>query len=69
MSRISEDALKRGLEAANHRIASLEQQLAMAEKDLKFYKELAAEEEVDKERAEKRYSNVAKALEKKVKKD
>jgi len=69
MSRLSEDALKRGLDAANHRIASLEQKLATAEKDLKFYKELAAEEEVDKEKAEKRYSNVVKAVEKKAKKD
>ena len=69
MSRISEDALKHGLEAANHRIASLEQQLATAEKDLKFYKERAAEEETSREKAEKRYTNVAKALEKKVKKD
>ena len=69
MSRISEDALKRGLDAANHRIASLEQQLAVAAKDLKFYKERAAEEEAGKEKAEKRYTNVAKALEKKANKD
>ena len=32
MSRISEDALKRGLEAANLRIASLEKQLVEAKK-------------------------------------
>ena len=69
MSRISEDALKRGLDAANHRMASLEQQLDTAKKDLKFYKERAEVEGASREKAEKRYADVVKTLEKKAKKD
>ena len=62
MSRMSEDALKRGLEAANVRIASLEKQLA-------FYKEKASRETKAKEEAKDRFIDVVKKIEKKAKKD
>jgi len=58
----SEAALKRGLIAANERIASLE-------KLVKFFEEKAIQEEALKEEAQKNLYDLVKKIEKKAKKD
>jgi len=50
MSRLSEDALRRGLEAANLRIASLEKQLVDAKKVVLVEPETRVEIEVEAEK-------------------
>ena len=50
MSRLSEDALRRGLEAANLRIASLERQLADTKRVVLVKPETRAEIEVEAEK-------------------